>query len=283
MPAIAASYSVLLLSGDAALVQTASASASVSSATSPAALEVTLSGGLDEDADALAEAYTAASGLLSRLGVPSAADLQLRFATVLEAPARHQPSGTAGGGQLLPAFEWVFFGEVSAEACQAAVEGRSSSHGRLKAVPCAELQANAYTERLGPRLGRIAQTFSPLRAMLQRAAKKSVPPVDLPLDELQDYHLLSPCYYVFDKPGKGVRSKSVRALSSLFRIDRGDLDSLMQCIDRYHELSLIIDDIEDDSLLRRDRECAHLLYGVRAGRSAPLSLSLMGTFLVSRV
>lgn len=249
---ISASYSVLLLSGEKALAQRPLTGDS-------SALDVSLCGPLDDDGDVMREVYTATSCLLAKLGVPGAVDIELRFATVLEAPPQLDGNG-------LPSFEWIFFADLPANAAKAATEGRSSSHGVLLAVACAELEQDAYTERYTPRLGRIAQTFTPLRAKLQRAAKRCVPPVDLPLDELQDYHLLSPCYYVFDKPGKGVRSKSVRALSSLFRIDRRDLDSLMQCIDRYHELSLIIDDIEDDSILRRDRECAHLLYGVSSGR-----------------
>lgn len=236
-----ATFSVLLLRAEdgAALLQRSD----------EGTLDVTCSGALHHKSDAATKARTAASALLAEVGAPAAVDLELSFATVLEVP-----------GATPPAFEWVFFAELPATMAAGV-----AAADQVEVVASAALADLAYTERCTPRLARIAQAFSPVAPSLRRAKKRTVPPIDMSLEELRDYHLLAPCYYVFDQPGKGVRSKSVRALSSLFGIDAGDLKSLMQCIDRYHELSLIIDDIEDRSLLRRDRDCAHLLFGVSRG------------------
>ncbi|EDQ90952.1 uncharacterized protein MONBRDRAFT_15620, partial [Monosiga brevicollis MX1] len=64
------------------------------------------------------------------------------------------------------------------------------------------------------------------------------------------------------------RSKSIQALADVFEIDDCDLQQLKQCVDRFHELSLIADDIEDDSTLRRDRECAHIRFGIPAAMNS---------------
>jgi len=72
-------------------------------------------------------------------------------------------------------------------------------------------------------------------------------------DDLQDCWLLDPALYVMDNPGKGIRSKCVQALARSFHIHETDLVSLKRCIDEVHEMSLLIDDIQDNSSTRRNR------------------------------
>ena len=50
-------------------------------------------------------------------------------------------------------------------------------------------------------------------------------------------------------------------LSRKFALSDSDSNSMKACIERFHEASLVIDDIEDESLLRRNSKCAYLQYG----------------------
>jgi len=118
-------------------------------------------------------------------------------------------------------------------------------------------------------LSRVVGTFRPLLPELRRVAKHSVRAYPLATGavakyrrgDLEDFMLLDPVQYTFDTKGKGVRSQSIAVLARHFQIAAKDLDSMLFCIERFHEASLVIDDIEDASELRRDERCAYLEFG----------------------
>ena len=123
---------------------------------------------------------------------------------------------------------------------------------------------------LCPMLDRVVGTFRPLREELGRVGKNSVRAYPMGTAivqkyaraDLEDYHLLDPVQYTFDTQGKGVRSQSIAVLAKHFKIAKQDLESMLFCIERFHEASLVIDDIEDASELRRDEKCAYLEFGI---------------------
>ena len=81
--------------------------------------------------------------------------------------------------------------------------------------------------------------------------------------QLQDYSQLDPCNYLFSaSSGKAIRSSTVHQLSKCFDIAPRDLASLQWCIEHFHGLSLLIDDVEDASETRRGKRCAHLVFGL---------------------
>lgn len=118
-------------------------------------------------------------------------------------------------------------------------------------------------------LDRVVGTFKPLRAELGRVGKNTIRAYPMGTAvvqkyaraDLEDYHLLDPVQYTFDTQGKGVRSQSIAVLAKHFQIADQDLESMIFCIERFHEASLVIDDIEDASELRRDEKCAYLEFG----------------------
>jgi hypothetical protein len=175
----------------------------------------------------------------------------IHFATIFEAC----PGAEAGLPDAPLTLTWVFFCTLS--------DAGWTPPPPCTWVPAAELPQAAYTRPCSPLLSRVLRTFCPLGEALDRLRKVTVPRTSAPLWELQDFHVLQPCYYIFDNPGKGVRSKAVQALADIFAIHHDDLEHLKLCVDRFHELSLIVDDIEDFSDRRRDRECAHIRFGVR--------------------
>jgi len=76
--------------------------------------------------------------------------------------------------------------------------------------------------------------------------------------------LEEPYQYLLEIPGKGVRSQLIKAFNEWLQIDEVQLKSITQVIDMLHTSSLLIDDIEDNSKLRRGVPVAHLIFGIPA-------------------
>jgi geranylgeranyl diphosphate synthase type 3 len=87
-----------------------------------------------------------------------------------------------------------------------------------------------------------------------------------------DESLLEPFAYISSIPGKDVRSALIDCFNSWLRVpEKGEGDHLdgldvlseIKCIvSSLHDASLLIDDVEDDSNLRRGAPVAHAIFGV---------------------
>ncbi|KAI9768777.1 MAG: hypothetical protein M1839_003962 [Geoglossum umbratile] len=73
--------------------------------------------------------------------------------------------------------------------------------------------------------------------------------------------LLSPCTYIQSLPSKGVRSSLVEALNIWLLVPEKPLAVIKEIISVLHNSSLILDDIEDDSPLRRGKTSTHIIFG----------------------
>lgn len=73
---------------------------------------------------------------------------------------------------------------------------------------------------------------------------------------------LEPWRYICKTPGKNVRSKMIDCFQEWLRIPEERLPLIKQIVGSLHNASLLIDDIEDDSKLRRGHPVAHMVYGV---------------------
>ncbi|GME74621.1 unnamed protein product [Ambrosiozyma monospora] len=62
--------------------------------------------------------------------------------------------------------------------------------------------------------------------------------------------------------GKNLRKLLIETFNQLYQIPPEKLEKLSEIINYLHLSSLIIDDIEDDSKLRRGKPCSHLIFGV---------------------
>uniref|UniRef100_A0A1I8EFL5 Pre-mRNA-splicing factor 18 n=1 Tax=Wuchereria bancrofti TaxID=6293 RepID=A0A1I8EFL5_WUCBA len=74
--------------------------------------------------------------------------------------------------------------------------------------------------------------------------------------------LLAPYQYIMKLPGKQLRSQLAKAFNFWLQVDVEVLDSIMTVIEMLHNASLMIDDIEDSSLLRRGLPVTHSIYGI---------------------
>ena len=74
--------------------------------------------------------------------------------------------------------------------------------------------------------------------------------------------LVEPVVYYYDLKGKDVRTFFCNYLGKLFGIDQEEVNKVSELICLLHNASLVIDDIQDNSSLRRNMPCAHIKYGV---------------------
>lgn len=79
--------------------------------------------------------------------------------------------------------------------------------------------------------------------------------------------LLEPVQYYYNNKGKDIRKTICTVIGVLMGISQKDMDTVNELISIIHNASLVIDDIQDNSVLRRNKPCAHIKYGV------PLSLN----------
>jgi geranylgeranyl diphosphate synthase type 3 len=79
--------------------------------------------------------------------------------------------------------------------------------------------------------------------------------------------LFEPVQYYYNNKGKDIRKTICSGFGALMGISQQDMDTINELISIMHNASLVIDDIQDNSVLRRNKECAHIKYGV------PLSLN----------
>jgi len=79
--------------------------------------------------------------------------------------------------------------------------------------------------------------------------------------------LTEPVKYYMENKGKNIRQHITTYIGHCLGVADKYIEDVIEYIDILHNASLVIDDIQDNSLLRRKQECAHIKYGI------PLSLN----------
>ncbi|KAG1742385.1 isoprenoid synthase domain-containing protein [Suillus paluster] len=80
--------------------------------------------------------------------------------------------------------------------------------------------------------------------------------------EAQESALLEPYTYITANPGKKVADKLVEGFNLWLNVPKDKLAVITRVVGLLHNASLLVDDIEDDSQLRRGIPVAHKIYGV---------------------
>ena len=78
----------------------------------------------------------------------------------------------------------------------------------------------------------------------------------------RDQTLLEVYDYINQVPGKDVRGRLIDAFNAWLRIPADTIGVIKAIITELHNASLLVDDIEDNSTLRRGIPVAHSIYGV---------------------
>lgn len=71
-----------------------------------------------------------------------------------------------------------------------------------------------------------------------------------------------PYNHIASNPGKNFRAKLIHLFNQFYLLDEHIIQTLTKIVEILHNSSLIIDDIEDNSQLRRGVVASHMLYGV---------------------
>lgn len=79
-----------------------------------------------------------------------------------------------------------------------------------------------------------------------------------------DERVLEPYKYVTETPGKDVRGQLIDAFNEWLQIPAERIESIKKITSWLHNASLLVDDIEDGSQLRRGAPVAHAIFGVPA-------------------
>ncbi|KAF1946549.1 terpenoid synthase, partial [Clathrospora elynae] len=71
-----------------------------------------------------------------------------------------------------------------------------------------------------------------------------------------------PSYYLESLPSKGVRNSVVDGLEAWYRVPEQSLSTIRDIVNKLHCASLMLDDIQDQSELRRGSPSTHVVFGV---------------------
>lgn len=80
--------------------------------------------------------------------------------------------------------------------------------------------------------------------------------------DMHEAVVAGPYNYLLQNPGKGVRAQAMQAFNAWMDVPMDRLKIIADSIDMLHSASLLIDDIQDNSTLRRGNPVAHSIYGV---------------------
>ena len=74
--------------------------------------------------------------------------------------------------------------------------------------------------------------------------------------------LLEPVTYYKNQKSKNIRKLLIDLFGKILNVNQEDLNLINNIINSFHNASLVIDDIEDKSIIRRNEPCAHIKYGI---------------------
>jgi geranylgeranyl diphosphate synthase, type III len=81
-------------------------------------------------------------------------------------------------------------------------------------------------------------------------------------NEAKEKAVRAPYTYLADQPGKDFRSQMIRAFDAWLEVPKESLTTINKVVGMLHTASLLVDDVEDSSLLRRGMPVAHNIFGV---------------------
>merc|ERR1711892_708419 len=76
-----------------------------------------------------------------------------------------------------------------------------------------------------------------------------------------DKLLLEPYSHILSVPGKNIRGKLIAGFNLWMKVEQEKIEAVEEIVEMLHNASLLVDDIEDSSTLRRGLPVGHLIYG----------------------
>nr|P9WER6.1 RecName: Full=Fusoxypene synthase; Short=FS; Includes: RecName: Full=Sesterterpenoid synthase; Includes: RecName: Full=Geranylfarnesyl diphosphate synthase; Short=GFDP synthase; AltName: Full=Bifunctional terpene synthase FoFS; Short=BFTS FoFS [Fusarium oxysporum]UPT51558.1 geranylgeranyl pyrophosphate synthase [Fusarium oxysporum] len=112
-----------------------------------------------------------------------------------------------------------------------------------------------------PSTGNKDTSLKALKLLFNSTPNESHPVCRYPNDKLSDYAMVAPMTHISSLPSKGTRSELISALNVWLKVPPVVLGHISSAIDMLHNASLILDDIQDNSPLRRGVPAAHVVFG----------------------
>jgi geranylgeranyl diphosphate synthase type 3 len=94
--------------------------------------------------------------------------------------------------------------------------------------------------------------------------------------------LLEPVTYYKNQKGKNIRCIICDLLGNLLNVNQDDIYLINDIMNNMHNSSLVIDDIEDNSLLRRNEICSHIKYGIPLALNAGYYCTFKTLMIISK-
>jgi hypothetical protein len=116
----------------------------------------------------------------------------------------------------------------------------------------------------GSKIKRDKQTVSSIYGMQhhQQEANYTQQPLTSPLLHIQEPRCLEPFQYLFQMPGKDVRGSLIDCFQTWLQIPEDKLVLVKEIVGHLHTASLLVDDIEDNSQVRRGQPVSHSIFGI---------------------
>ncbi|KZO93846.1 terpenoid synthase [Calocera viscosa TUFC12733] len=83
-----------------------------------------------------------------------------------------------------------------------------------------------------------------------------------PSEQGMESSLMEPFTYTISHPGKDIRRTLIAAFNRWLNVPEDKLDVISSVVNMLHNASLMMDDVEDDSALRRGFPVTHKIYGI---------------------
>ncbi|KAL0570074.1 hypothetical protein V5O48_011892, partial [Marasmius crinis-equi] len=80
--------------------------------------------------------------------------------------------------------------------------------------------------------------------------------------EKNESSIMEPYTYITSHPGKDIRSQFIDAFNFWLNVPKEKTRGIAKIVNMLHSASLLVDDIQDNSQLRRGHPVAHKIYGV---------------------
>eukprot|EP01104_Vermistella_antarctica_P013621 TRINITY_DN4154_c0_g1_i2.p1 TRINITY_DN4154_c0_g1~~TRINITY_DN4154_c0_g1_i2.p1 ORF type:complete len:319 (+),score=86.76 TRINITY_DN4154_c0_g1_i2:140-1096(+) len=80
--------------------------------------------------------------------------------------------------------------------------------------------------------------------------------------DITDEMILEPYEYLAKQHGKGIRPRMIKAFDDWLNVPKDDMAQIISIIQMLHDASLMLDDIEDNSKLRRGNPAVHVIFGL---------------------
>lgn len=156
---------------------------------------------------------------------------------------------------------------MASDGMASPIPPRTSSHGAVNGNALGitthrtprppQLSEDEWLSQKNPRFGSSMSPTSPKESLHTKDAFRR----PRAWSQEKDKILLGPYDYMFGHPGKDIRSQMIASFNVWLKVPERSLSVITKVVGMLHTASLLVDDVEDSSELRRGVPVAHNIFG----------------------